>query len=117
MPSPTSSRTRSSRGRGSRGTSGPAGVLDLFVRPQRSLPARIVGLLIRLRAEIVILTVFITVWGWLTRHLPLWGARTAVVAVLVLMFAVPVSRRQVTATASARSLGPACRRGDWPLMG
>ena len=57
MPRRTSSRTRSSRGRGFRGTSGPAGVFDLFLRPQRSLPARIIGLLIRLRAEILLLAV------------------------------------------------------------
>ena len=33
----------------------------------------------------------------LTKYLPPWGARTTVVAVLVLMFAVPASRRYVTA--------------------
>jgi hypothetical protein len=73
------------------------GVFELFLRPQRSLPARIVGLAIRLRAEITLLTIFIVIWVWLTRHLPLWGARTAVITTLVLLFAVPVSRRYVTA--------------------
>jgi hypothetical protein len=97
MPRRTSSRSRSSRGRGFRGTSGPAGVFDLFLRPQRSLPARIIGLLIRLRAEIFLLTVFVTIWVLLSKYLPPWGARTTVVAVLVLMFAVPASRRYVTA--------------------
>jgi hypothetical protein len=75
------------------------GVFELFWRPQRSLPVRIVGLLIRLRAEITVITVFVIVWVWLTRHLPLWGVRTVVVAVVVLVFAVPVSRRYVTARA------------------
>ena len=96
MPRRTNS-TRSSRGRGFRGTSGPAGMFDLFLRPQRSLPARIVGLLIRLRVEIFLLAVFVTVWVQLTRHLPLWWARGVVVGTLIVVLAVPASRRFVTA--------------------
>jgi hypothetical protein len=94
--SPRSSSRSSSRGRSARGMPGP-GVFELFLRPRRSLPVRLVGLLIRLRAEITLLTVFIVVWVWLARHLPLWGARAVLLAALVLVFAVPVSRRYVTA--------------------
>jgi hypothetical protein len=94
--SPRSSSRSSSRGRSPRGVPGP-GVFELFLRPRRSLPARIVGLLIRLRAEITLLTLFVIVWVWLIRHLPLWGAWTVVLATVVLVFAVPTSRRYVIA--------------------
>ena len=93
----TSSRTRSSRGRGFRGASGPAGLLDLFVRPQRSLPARIVGLLIRLRAEILVMAVLLSarfwVWPRLDSRLGHVPALLLTTALVLGVLVVPASRR------------------------
>jgi hypothetical protein len=47
---------------------------ELFRRPQRSLPARIVGLLIRLRAELTAALVAASAWVWLIQRMPSWTA-------------------------------------------
>lgn len=51
---------------------------EMFKRPQRSLPARIAGLLVRLRAELLILTAAVWLWVWLTDRMPAWTAALVV---------------------------------------
>lgn len=46
----------------------------IFTRPQRSWPARVVGLLVRLRAEIAVVVVTLTAWWWLADRMPTWAA-------------------------------------------
>jgi hypothetical protein len=47
---------------------------EVFTRPQRSWPARLVGLTIRLRAEITIVALAVLGWRLLNTHLPVWLA-------------------------------------------
>lgn len=51
---------------------------EMFRRPQRSLPARILGLVIRLRAELLVLLVAVWVWVWLVHRMPTWTAGVVV---------------------------------------
>lgn len=44
----------------------------VLTRPQRSLPARLIGLSLRLRAEIVIAVGGLLAWVWLTDRMPAW---------------------------------------------
>lgn len=46
----------------------------VFTRPQRSWPARVLGLLARLRAEIAIAVLVLVAWSWLTDRIPVWAA-------------------------------------------
>lgn len=68
---------------------------EVFTRPQRSLPARIAGLVLRLRAELVISVAAVIGWGWLVDRMPLWGAGLLVGLFLVATLAWPASRRYV----------------------
>lgn len=52
--------------------------LEVFKRPQRSLPARILGQIVRLRAELTVLVVAVSVWVWLVHRMPSWTAGLAV---------------------------------------
>jgi hypothetical protein len=47
---------------------------EIFTRPQRTWPARLLGLVIRLRAEITTLAVALWLWSALTDRLPTWAA-------------------------------------------
>lgn len=66
---------------------------EVFTRPQRSLPARIVGLLIRLRAELVVAALAIAAWVWLTDRMPTWVAGLVVGALVLAAGCWPMSRR------------------------
>lgn len=68
---------------------------ETFHRPQRSKPARVLGLLIRLRAELVVLTVGLTSWIWLDGRMPAWAAGVTLGGVVLVILVVPVSRRFV----------------------
>jgi hypothetical protein len=46
----------------------------VFTHPQRSWPARLLGLVIRLRAEVAVAIVALAAWAWLTDRMPAWGA-------------------------------------------
>lgn len=69
------------------------GSFEIFTYPQRSLAARILGLLWRWRVELLVLTVLVSVWAWLARHLPSGQALLVVLTVIIAVFALPVSRR------------------------
>jgi len=45
---------------------------EVFTRPQRSRPARLLGLVIRLRAEITAAVVLLLAWRWLGEYLGSW---------------------------------------------
>lgn len=66
---------------------------EVFTRPQRSLPARIVGLIIRLRAELLVATLAVLAWVWLTDRMPAWVAGLVVGVLVLAAGAWPVSRR------------------------
>ena len=64
-------------------------------RPQRSTAGRLLGLTIRLRAEVTVVIVGLTAWVLLTDHLPHWAAVTLIGIVIVTVGAVGPSRRYV----------------------
>ena len=45
---------------------------ELLTRPQRSKPARVLGLLIRRRAELTLIVAGLWVWSWLADRMPAW---------------------------------------------
>ncbi len=51
---------------------------ELLRRPQRTLPARILGLVIRLRAELLVATAAIWLWVWLVERMPAWTAAATI---------------------------------------
>src|SRR3954469_363122 len=94
-----SSRASRSRGRGSprTRTSARTGVIEVFTRPEHSLIVRLLGLIVRLRAELTVAAVLLTARFWAWPKLQTWLGHTValiVVSVLVLsVIAVPASRR------------------------
>jgi hypothetical protein len=68
---------------------------EVFTRPQRSTAGRLLGLTIRLRAEITVVIVALTAWVLLTNHLPHWAVVTIVGTAIVTTFAIGPSRRYV----------------------
>lgn len=72
-----------------------AGSFELFVHPQRSTPARALGLMWRLRVEITLIIGVVLVWSWLTDRLPTWGAALVLLGSLTLLLIIPVTRRYV----------------------
>jgi hypothetical protein len=69
---------------------------EVFTRPQRSLPARIAGLVVRLRAEITTGVLVVVVWVWLTNRLPTEGAAVLIGIVVAGVTLVPATRHYVT---------------------
>lgn len=69
---------------------------EVFTRPQRSWPARLLGLTLRLRAEITTAVALLLAWRWLTEQLPAWSAGLVLVGLAALVAAVPHSRRFVS---------------------
>jgi len=68
---------------------------EVFTRPQRSWPARLLGLTIRLRAEIIVAIVALLAWRWLTDLVEIWAV-VLIVGGLALVVAVwPAPRRYV----------------------
>jgi len=68
---------------------------EVFTRPQRSWPARVVGLAIRLRAEITTTVLAWAGWHWLAQLVETWAAVLIVTALILAVTAWPVSRRFV----------------------
>ena len=66
---------------------------EVFTRPQRSLPARLVGLVIRWRAELLVLGLVLTAWVWLTKQMPAWAAGTTLGGTVLVLVIWPNSRR------------------------
>lgn len=88
---------KSSRRRGVRTRqSARTGSLEVFIRPQQSLPGRIVGWLVRMRAELTVLVLGILVYSWLTDVFPPLAVQITLGAIVITIFVVPASRRFVT---------------------
>jgi len=68
---------------------------EVFTRPQRSRPARLLGLAIRLRAEISAAVVLLLVWRWLTELMPAWAAGLVLAGLAGTVAAIPHSRGYV----------------------
>ena len=71
------------------------GVLEVFIRPQQSVPARILGFAVRLRAELFVITVVVVGYVELTSVMPDWAVYTLVGVLVVVVASVPASRRYV----------------------
>jgi hypothetical protein len=70
-------------------------VIEVFPRPHKSLPAQIVGLLIRARAELFLITVAVVVIVGLLHRVPTVQDDLVVLGAVVVVFVVPHSRRFV----------------------
>ncbi len=68
---------------------------EILTRPQRSLPARLVGLAIRLRAELFVALVALLAWAWLSDQMPAWLIGLLAGLVLLVAGIWPTSRRYV----------------------
>lgn len=68
---------------------------EVFTRPQRSLPARILGLVVRLRAELSVGLVALLAWLWLVDRMAAWVAGTVVAALALAVVLWTPSRRYV----------------------
>src|SRR4051794_32738834 len=68
---------------------------EVFTRPQRSAPARIAGLLIRLRAELFVGLVVLYLWTWLAQLMPDRLVGVLVVVIIGVAVVYPPSRRYV----------------------
>lgn len=68
---------------------------EVFTRPQRSWLARVLGLAVRLRAEITTAVLAWAAWRWLTQLVETWAAVLIVVSLVLAVTAWPVSRRFV----------------------
>ena len=93
------SRASRARGRGSTRTrtSARTGVIEVFTRPEHSLIVRLLGLVVRLRAELTVLAVLLTARFWAWPKLEAWlGHATALIITSLLVLSVlvvPASRR------------------------
>ncbi len=96
-------RASRSRSRGSTRTRTSArnpGVIEVFTRPQTHPVWRVLGLVVRLRAELTLLAVLITthtyVWQPVQAHVGYWPSVIGLVILLGIVFGVPASRRALT---------------------
>src|SRR3954464_1936939 len=83
------------RQRSHRGRKGQSGAIEFFTRPEQHIVWRVLGFLIRARAELGLTVVTLTVWFVASDQ---FGPDTTVIgiaAVTLVVFAVPVSRRFV----------------------
>lgn len=71
------------------------GVLEVFIRPQQSIPARILGFAVRLRAELFVISIVVVGYVELTSVMPDWAVYTLVGVLVVVVASVPASRRYV----------------------
>jgi len=69
---------------------------EVFTRPQRSRPARLLGLAVRLRAEIPAAVLALIAWNWLTNRMPSWVAGVLIALLVGAVALVPASRRFVS---------------------
>lgn len=67
----------------------------VLTRPQRSRPARLLGLVIRLRAELAAVVVAVVIWRWLTDRMPLWAAVPVIVVLVIGLAVFPPTRRYI----------------------
>lgn len=88
--------TRRARGRARARQSARTGALEVFVRPQQTLAGRVVGWLIRARAEIFLLGCLACGGWWLSSLMAAWLLITALCAVLALVLVVPAIRLYLT---------------------
>jgi hypothetical protein len=103
--SSTEARTSKPRGGGRSGTvrgraSYRTGSFEVFTYPHHSMPALVLGAVWRWRIELLIVITLVVAWVALAAQLPLtwpgWAAPVALVATIIIIAVVPVSRRFVT---------------------
>jgi hypothetical protein len=96
------SRARRSSGRRSARTrtSARTGVIEVFTRPEHSLIVRLLGLVVRLRAELTVLAVALTARFWAWPRFEQWIGHTAALlvttALILGILVVPASRRALS---------------------
>src|SRR3954464_9265934 len=81
--------------RSRRGRKGQSGAIEFFTRPEQHIVWRVLGFLIRARAELTITTVVLTVWFVASEQ---FGPNATVIGMTpptLVVFAVPASRRFV----------------------
>ncbi|MFC7660552.1 hypothetical protein ACFQV8_34900 [Pseudonocardia benzenivorans] len=86
---------------------------EVFTRPQRSLPARLLGLVIRWRAEILVFGLVLTAWVWLTKQMPTWAAGATLGSVVMVLMVWPTSRRYLVHRGYAVMVSTDCARPSW----
>lgn len=85
-----------SRGRARARQSARTGAFEVFVRPEQTLLGRIVGILIRLRVELLLAASLTLAWLLLSTLMTTWLLWTVLATVATVMIVVPVIRRYVT---------------------
>ena len=94
-----SSRAPRARGRGSTRTrtSARTGVIEIFTRPESSLIIRLLGLVVRLRAELTVLALLVLVhvyaWQPFQGYVGYWPSIVCLTILLGIVLGVPASRR------------------------
>lgn len=88
--------SRGGRGRARARQSARTGALEVFVRPDQTIVGRIISWMIRLRAEIFVITCITLGSLWLSSQLPEWAFYLVLIAVCAVLLGVPAIRRYVT---------------------
>ena len=96
------SRARRPSGRGSTRTrtSARTGVIEVLTRPEHSLVARLLGLIVRLRAELTVLVVLLVARCWAWPRIEAWLGHTMALllttALILGVLVIPASRRYLS---------------------
>ncbi|GAA5119971.1 hypothetical protein [Haloechinothrix salitolerans] len=83
------------RGRARARQSARTGALEVFVRPEQTLLGRAVGILIRLRVELLLAASLTLAWLLLSTLMATWAIWTVLIMVTLLIAGIPVFRRYV----------------------
>lgn len=83
------------RGRAGARQSARTGAFEVFVRPDHTLLGRAVGILVRLRVELLLAASITLAWLLLSTLMPSWAIWTVLITVTLLIAGVPVIRRYV----------------------
>lgn len=74
---------------------------EVFTRGQRSIPARVLGLVVRMRAEITVVVLGLVVWAWLVDRVAAPVAAVLVGITLAVLAAIGPTRRYLVRRALA----------------
>lgn len=94
------------------------GAFEVIMHPERTRPGQFIGFLVRLRAEIFVVTSLVLASVWLINHLPTWACYTVLITVGLLCAAVPPIRRYLTRRywcVISRHRVRACFRSTWTM--
>ncbi len=83
------------RGRARARQSARTGAFEVFVRPEHTLLGRAVGILIRLRVELLLAASLTLAWLLLSTLMPTWAIWTVLITVTLLIAGIPVISRYV----------------------